>query len=122
MFTMKVVKEQLEQAAQRQVVDGPSLETFKVRLDRALHSLVWLKKSLPTAEGLDYRIFGGPLQPNLFYVYHSVLNYFITIKKSQQISKVKILRFKTLNMVQEQFICKSIQKNTISICDKTHLQ
>lgn len=64
--------------------------------------------SLPTAEGLDYRIFAGPLQLNLFYDYHSVLNYFITIKKAKQISKVKILRFKTLKIIQKQFICKSI--------------
>jgi len=30
----------------------PSLETFEVRLDRALSSLVWLKMSLLTAGGL----------------------------------------------------------------------
>jgi len=36
----------------REVVDAPSLETFKVRLDGALSSLIWLKVSLLTAEGL----------------------------------------------------------------------
>ena len=36
----------------REAVEAPSLETFKPRLDRALSSLVWLKMSLLTAEGL----------------------------------------------------------------------
>jgi len=33
----------------KEVVDGPSLETFKVRLDGALSNLVHLKMSLLTA-------------------------------------------------------------------------
>jgi len=37
----------------REVVDAPSLETFKVRLDRALSSLIWLEMSLLIARGLD---------------------------------------------------------------------
>jgi len=39
----------------REVVEAPSLETFKVRLDGALSNLVWLKMSLLTAGrvGLD---------------------------------------------------------------------
>ena len=37
----------------REVVDAPSLETFKVRLDRALRHLIWLKMSLLIAGGLD---------------------------------------------------------------------
>jgi len=37
----------------REVVDAPSLETFKVRLDRPLSNLVSLKMSLITAAGLD---------------------------------------------------------------------
>jgi len=36
----------------REVVEAPSLETFKARLDRALSNLVWLKMSLLTAGGL----------------------------------------------------------------------
>jgi len=36
----------------REVVNAPSLETFKARLDRALSNLVWLKMSLLTAGGL----------------------------------------------------------------------
>jgi len=37
----------------REVADAPFLETFKVRLDRALSNLIWLKMSLLIAGGLD---------------------------------------------------------------------
>jgi len=37
----------------REVVEAPSLETFKARLDRALINLIWLKMSLLIAVGLD---------------------------------------------------------------------
>ncbi|KAK4817650.1 hypothetical protein QYF61_023240 [Mycteria americana] len=37
----------------REVVDAPSLEAFKVRLDGALSNLVWLKMSLVMAGGCD---------------------------------------------------------------------
>jgi len=36
----------------REVVNVPSLETFKVRLDEALSNLIELNMSLPSAEGL----------------------------------------------------------------------
>jgi len=36
----------------REVVNAPSLETFKARLDGTLSNLVWLKMSLLTAGGL----------------------------------------------------------------------
>ena len=36
----------------REVVDAPSLETFKVRLNRALSNLIWLKMSLFIAGGV----------------------------------------------------------------------
>jgi len=36
----------------REVADTPSPATFKVRLDRALSNLVWLKMSLLIAGGL----------------------------------------------------------------------
>ena len=36
----------------REVVDAPSLGTFKARLDRALSNLVWVEMSLLTAGGL----------------------------------------------------------------------
>ncbi len=37
----------------REVVDAPSLETFKARLDEALSNLIWLGMSLLLAGGLD---------------------------------------------------------------------
>jgi len=37
----------------REVVDIPSLEVFRARLDGALSNLVWWKVSLPVAGGLD---------------------------------------------------------------------
>jgi len=37
----------------REVVNAPSLETFKVWLDRALSNLIYLKKSLVIAWGLE---------------------------------------------------------------------
>jgi len=36
----------------REVLEAPSLETFKVRLDRALNNLIQLKMSLLMAGGL----------------------------------------------------------------------
>jgi len=36
----------------REVVEVPSLEIFKARLDEALSNLIWLKMSLITAVGL----------------------------------------------------------------------
>jgi len=37
----------------REVVDAPSLETFKIRLDGALSNLIQVKMSLLIAGGLD---------------------------------------------------------------------
>jgi len=37
----------------REVVDAPSLEVFKARLDGAWRNLVWPEMSLPMAGGLD---------------------------------------------------------------------
>ena len=51
----------------REVVDAPSLETFKARLDRALSNLIYLKMSLLIAGGVDQMTFKGPFQPKLFY-------------------------------------------------------
>jgi len=49
-FTMRVVKHW--NGLPGEVVEAPSLETFKARLDRALSNLIWLKMSLLTAGGL----------------------------------------------------------------------
>jgi len=49
-FTMRVVKHW--HRFPREVVEAPSLETFKARLDRALSNLLWLRMSLLTAGGL----------------------------------------------------------------------
>jgi len=46
-FTKRVVKHWIR--LPREVVEGPSPETFKARLDRALSNLIWLKMSLLTA-------------------------------------------------------------------------
>jgi len=37
----------------REVVEAPSLETFKTKLDRALSNWIWLAVSLLTEGGLD---------------------------------------------------------------------
>jgi len=49
-FTLKVVKHR--HRLPRVVVDAPSLETFKVRLDWTLSNLIQLKTSLLTARGI----------------------------------------------------------------------
>jgi len=51
LFTMRVMKHW--HRLPREVVDAPSLETFKVRLDRALSNLTLLQMSLPMVERLD---------------------------------------------------------------------
>jgi len=50
-FTMRVAKHW--KGFPREVVDAPSLEIFKARLDGALSNLVYLKKSLLIASRLD---------------------------------------------------------------------
>ena len=50
-----------------EVVDAPSLEAFKARLDVALGSLVWWLATLPTAGGLELDDHCGPtVQPRPF--------------------------------------------------------
>ncbi|PKU49411.1 hypothetical protein llap_276 [Limosa lapponica baueri] len=50
-FTVRVVKHW--NRLPREVVDAPSLEVFKARLDGALSNLVWWEVSLPMAGGLE---------------------------------------------------------------------
>jgi len=51
----------------REVVDAPSLEAFKARLDVALGSLVWWLVTLHIAGGLKPDDHCGPFQPRPFY-------------------------------------------------------
>jgi len=51
----------------KEVVDAPTLEAFKARLDVALGSLVWWLVTLYTAEGLKLYDHGSPFQPRPFY-------------------------------------------------------
>ena len=51
----------------KEVVDAPSLEAFKARLDVALGSLVWWLTTLHVAGGLKLDDHCGPFQPRPFY-------------------------------------------------------
>ena len=51
----------------KEVVDAPSLEAFKARLDVALGSLVWWLPTLHIAGGLKLDDHCGPFQPRPFY-------------------------------------------------------
>ena len=51
----------------KEVVDAPSLEAFKARLDVALGSLVWWLATLHIAGGLKLDDHCGPFQPWPFY-------------------------------------------------------
>ena len=70
-FTLRMVKPWPR--LPREVVDAPSLETSKARLDGALSNLVWLKMSLAHCRGvgLDDLQRSPPFQPKTFY--HSVI-------------------------------------------------
>ena len=51
----------------KEVVDAPSLEAFKSRLDAALGSLVWWLATLHISGGLKLDDHCGPFQPRPFY-------------------------------------------------------
>ena len=51
----------------KEVVDAPSLEAFKAKLDVALGSLVWWLATLHIAGGLKLDDHRGPFQPRPFY-------------------------------------------------------
>jgi len=64
-FTMRVVKHW--NGLPREVVEAPSLGTFKTRLDRALSNLISLAVSLLAVGGLDWMTSRGPFRPKTFY-------------------------------------------------------
>ena len=51
----------------KEVVDAPSLEAFKARMDVALGSLVWWLATLHIAGGLKLDNHCGPFLPRTFY-------------------------------------------------------
>ena len=51
----------------KEVVDAPSLEALKARLDVALGSLVWWLVTLHIEGGLKFDVHYGPFQPRPFY-------------------------------------------------------
>ena len=51
----------------KEVVDAPSLEAFKARLDVALGSLVWWLATLHIVGRLKLKDHCGPFQPRPFY-------------------------------------------------------
>ena len=64
-FTQRVVKHW--NRLPKDVVDAPSLEAFKARLDVALGSLVWCLATLHIAGGLKLNDRCGPFQHRPFY-------------------------------------------------------
>ena len=61
----------------KEVVDAPSLEAFKARLDVALGILVWWWATLPIAGGLKLADHCGPFKPRPFYDYNTVFQLFV---------------------------------------------
>lgn len=68
-FTMRVVADWHKFL--REVVDAPSLETVKARLDKAVSNLIQLNVSLLIAWGLAFK---GSSQPKLFYDFMKTLS------------------------------------------------
>jgi len=64
-FMMRVVRHW--HRLPKEVLDAPSLETFKAKLDGAPSNLIKLKVSLLTAGGLGLMTSKGAFQPKLFY-------------------------------------------------------
>ena len=57
----------------KEVVDAPSLEAFKARLDVALGSLLWWLATLHVAGGLKPDDDCGPFQPRPFYDFVNIV-------------------------------------------------
>ena len=72
-FMIRVVKHR--HRLPREVVGAPSLEMLKVRLDRALHTLIQLYVSLFTAGELDQMAFKGPNSNDSTILRWTELNY-----------------------------------------------
>jgi len=70
----------------KEVVDAPSLEAFKARLDVALGSLVWWLATLHIAGGLKLNDHCDPFQPRPFYdsmiLYHPA---FLTLSPQEKV-------------------------------------
>jgi len=69
----------------KEVVDAPSLEAFKARLDVALGSLVWWLATLHIAEGLKLNDHCAPFQPRPSYdsvIIRKKVNYWFCIFSS----------------------------------------
>ena len=64
-FTQRVVT--CWNSLPREIVEAPSLEAFKARLDVALGSLVWWLAALHIAGGVKLDDHCGPFQPRPFY-------------------------------------------------------
>ena len=80
-FTQRVVMHW--NSLPKEVVDAPSLEAFKARLDVALGSLVWWLVTLHRAGGLKLDDHCGPFQPRPFYEIRTSVNLlFINISGS----------------------------------------
>ena len=64
----------------KEVMDAPSVEAFKARLDVALGSLIWWLAMLHTAGGLKLNDCCGPFQPRPFY--HTILLWIFVTTRS----------------------------------------
>ena len=88
----------------KEVVDAPSLDAFKARLDVALGSLVWWLATLHIAGGLKLDDHCGPFQPKLFYdsmnEQHTVPEYQICTQIAQtQVSYTMLCLNHTVELV-----------------------
>lgn len=73
------------------MLDAPSLETFKVRLDWALSNLLKSKMALLMAGGLDDMTFRGPYQPKLFCDYMKIKSHRIYLHDTSCSSAMDLL-------------------------------
>jgi len=91
----------------KEVVDAPSLEAFKARLDVTLGSLVWWLATLHIAGGLKLNDHCGPFQPRPFY---DSMN---TPRKAETLSKFAQRQKKT-QCPKEPVWCCFINSTTIN--------